>query len=80
MLRRDVGLMDIATALYFTVAFVGVLAFGLNVFIERSGFLGYLTLFIMAVLSLAIKQTFTFQVSKRDYHEVYWRDRLFLYL
>lgn len=78
LLRRDVGLMDIATALYLTVAFGGVFAFGLNVFIERSGFLGYLTLFIMAVFSLAVKQPFTFQVSKRDYPEVYWRDRLFI--
>jgi hypothetical protein len=55
-----------------------VFFFGLNVFIERSGFLGYLTLFTMAALSLAIKQPFTFQVSKRDYPEVYWRDKLFI--
>jgi len=78
LFRRGLGLMYIATALYFVVAFMGVLVFGLNVFIERSGFLSYLALFIMAVTSIAIKQPFTFQVSKRDYPEVYWRDKLFI--
>jgi all-trans-retinol 13,14-reductase len=57
--------MDIVTALYFLVAFIAVFFFDLNVFIERSSFLGYLTLFVMAVFSLAIKQPFTLQVSKR---------------
>jgi all-trans-retinol 13,14-reductase len=78
LFRRGLGLMDIVTALYFLVAFIAVFFFDLNVFIERSGFLGYLTLFVMAVFSLAIKQPFTFQVSKRDYPEVYWRDKLFI--
>jgi len=78
LFRRELGLMDMVTALYFLVAFIAVFFFGLNVFIGRSGFLGYLTLFAIAVLSLAIKQPFTLQVSKRDYPEVYWRDKLFI--
>ncbi len=32
----------------------------------------------MALFSLIIKQPYTLQVSKRDYPEVYWRDKLFL--
>jgi all-trans-retinol 13,14-reductase len=78
LFRRGLGLMDIVTALYFLVAFIAVFFFDLDVFIERSSFLGYLTLFVMAVFSLAIKQPFTFQVSKRGYPEVYWRDKLFI--
>jgi all-trans-retinol 13,14-reductase len=78
LLREEFSLMDFAAVLYFSVAVVAVFAFGLNVFVEKSGFLGYLALFLMAVFSLAIKQPFTFQVSKRDYPEVYWRDSLFL--
>jgi all-trans-retinol 13,14-reductase len=65
LLREEFSLMDFAAVLYFSVAVVAVFAFGLNVFVEKSGFLGYLALFLMAVFSLAIKQPFTFQVSKR---------------
>jgi all-trans-retinol 13,14-reductase len=78
LFRRDVGLMDIATLIYFVVVFVAVFFFGLNIFIERSGFLGYLALSVMAIFSLVIKQPFTFQVSRKDYPEVYWKDRLFI--
>jgi all-trans-retinol 13,14-reductase len=70
--------MDAASLLYFSAAAVGVYAFGARVFVERSGFLGYAALFLMAVASLLARQPFTFQVSKRDYPEVYWRDRAFL--
>ena len=70
--------MDIATVLYFTIAATGVFIFNLDIFIENSGFLGYSALFLMALFSLVIKQPFTFQVSKRDYPEIYWRDRLFI--
>jgi all-trans-retinol 13,14-reductase len=76
--RRTVNLMDIATVLYFTIATTGVFIFNLDIFIENSGFLGYSALFLMALFSLVVKQPFTFQVSKRNYPEIYWRDRLFL--
>jgi all-trans-retinol 13,14-reductase len=76
--RRTVNLMDIATVLYFTIAATGVFIFNLDIFIENSGFLGYSALFLMALFSLVVKQPFTFQVSKRNYPEIYWRDRLFL--
>jgi len=76
--RKTINLMDIATVLYFTIAATGVFIFNLDIFIENSGFLGYSALFLMALFSLVIKQPFTFQVSKRDYPEIYWRDRLFI--
>jgi len=76
--KRSFNLMDITSALYFTVALVGTFALGLEVFVERSGFLGYFVLFAMALTSLLVKQPFTLQCSKRDYPEVYWRDKGFI--
>ena len=76
--KRDFNLMDLISVLYFSIAMVGSFIFKLNVFVESSGFLGYLVLFFMAFFSLAIKQPFTFQVSKRDYPEIYWKDKSFL--
>jgi all-trans-retinol 13,14-reductase len=78
--RRELGFMDAASLLYFSAATVGVYAFNVRVFVEHSGFLGYAALFLMAVASLHARQPFTFQVSKRDYPEVYWRDRAFLHI
>ena len=40
--------------------------------------MGYLTLFAMASISIAVGNPFTLQVSKRDYPEVYWREKTFL--
>ncbi len=71
--KRDFNLMDLTSVLYFSIAMVGTFIFGLNTFVERSGFLGYSVLFLMAALSLIIKQPYTLQVSKRDYPEIYWR-------
>jgi len=76
--RKELSLMDITALLYFSIATVATYIFSSGLFIERSGFLSYFALFLMAVASLAIKQPFTFQVSKRDYPEVYWGDKLFI--
>ncbi len=76
--KSDFNLMDIASMLYFSIATVGTFIFNLNIFVERSGFLGYLALSFMALFSLVIKQPFTFQVSKKDYPESYWKDGSFL--
>jgi len=70
--KRDFNPMELASALYFTVAVVGTFIFNLHMFVEDSGFLSYIVLFLMAVSSLIVKQPFTLQVSKRDYPEVYW--------
>jgi len=70
--------MMFTSALYFTVAVVGTFIFNLYVFVESSGFLSYIALFLMAFSSLIVKQPFTLQVSKRDYPEIYWKDKMFL--
>jgi hypothetical protein len=76
--NRSFNLMDLVSAGFFGVA--ASVTFGLksSLFIDNSGFLGYLALFIMAVVSLILKQPYTLQVSKRDYPETYWRDPTFL--
>ena len=76
--RRDFNLMDVASLLYFSIATTATFIFNLSIFIEKSGFLGYFTLFLMALFSLIVKQPYTLQVSKRDYPEVYWKERSFL--
>jgi all-trans-retinol 13,14-reductase len=75
--KWDFNMMDVASVLYFSIAAVGTFVFDLKVFAQSSGFLGYLVLFFMALFSLVIKQPFTFQDSKRDYPEIYWKDKSF---
>jgi len=76
--KRDFNVMDVVSFIYFGVASFGVFALNMNVFVEKSGFLGYIALFLMAFVSLIIKKPYTLQVSKKDYPEVYWKDRSFL--
>lgn len=78
ILKRDFNLIDLASTIYFSTAFLGTFVFNSNIFIQSSGFLGYFVLFLMALSSLIIKRPYTLQVSKRDYPEVYWKDRTFL--
>ncbi|HIH97352.1 MAG TPA: NAD(P)-binding protein [Thermoplasmata archaeon] len=76
--RKGFNPMDLASFLYFTIALVGTFIFSLNIFVESNAILGYSVLFLMASLSLIIKQPFTLQCAKRDYPESYWRDKSFL--
>lgn len=76
--KRDFNLMDITSVLYFSIAIAGAFIFNLAIFVESSGFLGYSVLFFMALFSLTIKQPYTLQCSKRDYPEIYWKDKYFL--
>ncbi len=78
VVKRSFNLMDLTSVLYFAVAVFGAFALGLEVFVERSGFLGYFVLFLMALTSLLVKQPYTLQCSKRDYPEVYWKDKGFI--
>ena len=64
--KRDFNLMDITSVLYFGIATVATFAFNINIFVEQNGFIGYAVLFLMAVISVAIKQPYTFQVAKKD--------------
>lgn len=76
--KQDFNLMDIASVFYFSIAAFGVFIFKSNIFVESSGFLGYFVLFFMALFSLVIRQPYTLQVSKKDYPEIYWKDKSFL--
>lgn len=76
--KKDFNLMDLTSLLYFSIATTATFIFNLNVFVEKSGFLSYSALFLMALFSLIIKQPYTLQVSKRDYPEIYWKDKSFL--
>ena len=75
--RNQYNPMDVASFAYFCVALVGTYILNLRVFVDKSGFLGYITLSVMALTTMALGRPFTYQVSKRDYPEVYWRDRSF---
>ena len=76
--KRDFNMMDVVSLSYFGIAAVATFIFNLNVFVEKSCFLGYFTLSLMALSSLIVKKPFTFQVSKRDYPEIYWKEETFL--
>ena len=75
---REFNPMDLASLAYFTAASTATYIFDLEIFVERPVFLGYLALFLMALVSIAVGKPFTLQVAKRDYPEVYWRERTFL--
>ncbi|MDI6861464.1 MAG: NAD(P)/FAD-dependent oxidoreductase [Caldisericia bacterium] len=76
--RKDYNLMDLFTLFYFLIALIFTSILKTSLFYEKSGSLGYFTLFIMAIFSILIKNPYTFQVSKRDYPEVLWKDKTFI--
>lgn len=76
--EREFNLMDIISMIYFSTSLVITFVFKSNIFIEKSGLLGYFALFFMSLFSLIIKRPYTLQVSKRDYPEIYWKDEKFL--
>jgi all-trans-retinol 13,14-reductase len=78
IIKRSFNLMDLTSTLYFSFAFICTFLLNSNVFLEKSGFLGYFALFLMALISIAAKQPYTLHVSKKDYPEVYWKDKSFL--
>jgi all-trans-retinol 13,14-reductase len=75
---RSFNPMDLTSLIYFGSAALGTFLFDLDAFMKEGGFLGYFALFLMALFSMIAKRPYTLQVSKRDYPQVYWRDRLFL--
>ena len=76
--KRDFNLMDVTSLLYFSIAITATFIFNLSIFIERSSFLSYFTLFLMTLFSLILKQPYTLQFAKRDYPKIYWKDKSFL--
>lgn len=75
---RILNPMDLASIIFFVIASIVTYLFSSRLFIDNSGFMGYLALLVMAVISLLVKQPYTMQVSKRDYPKVYWKDPIFL--
>jgi len=75
---REFDPMDLTSLAYFATASAATYILDFGLFVEKPGFLGYLALFVMALISIAVGKPFTLQVSKRDYPEVYWRERTFL--
>ena len=75
---RKLNLLDVTSVIYFSLAVFVTYFLNINVFVERSRFLGFFALSIMAFVSLIAKRPFTLQVSKMDYPEIYWKDKLFL--
>jgi len=63
--KRDFNLMDVTSLLYFSMATTATFIFNLNIFVEKSGFLGYFTLFLMALFSLIIKQLSHFKFRRK---------------
>lgn len=75
--RRRLYLMDGVAFCFFVATAIVTYGLGSSVFVEKSGFLGYLALFLMAAGSVLAGKPFTFQVAKEDYPAVYWEDPAF---
>ena len=70
--------MVLTSVLYFSLSTILFYYLDVTLVLEKSGFLGYFALFLMAILSIILKRPFTFVVSKRDYPEIYWKDKSFI--
>ncbi|MEM4744831.1 MAG: NAD(P)/FAD-dependent oxidoreductase [Ignisphaera sp.] len=78
--RRSIHFSDVFTVTYFGVASIATYVLGTDIFINYSGSIGYLALAVMAIVSIAIGSPYTFKVSKADWPESYWREKVFVYV
>lgn len=78
IISKSLNFMDGFSMIYFFTAAISTFVLKNDLFVERSGEMGYFWLFIMASSSVLLKHPFTYQVSKKDYPEVYWKDPAFL--
>jgi len=78
IIKKEINIFDSASFLYFSIALIGWYILNIDAFIEMSGFLGYFTMFLLAVVSVIIKRPYTLQVSKRDYPRAYWDNPEFI--
>ena len=72
------SIMTLTTLIYFILASILRFIFRSRFLVEFSGPVGYGVLFIMCILSLIFKRPYTYEVSKRDYPEIYWSSPEFL--
>ncbi len=70
--------INIASFIYFCITTVGLIVFNTDIFIRKSGVLGFFALFLMALISLIVKTPYTLAISKKDYPELYWKDESFI--
>ena len=66
------SIMASTTLCYFAVASAWTFGAKSPLFVEQSGLIGYGVLCAMCFASLALRRPYTYEVSKRDYPEVYW--------
>jgi len=78
--RRTIHFSDVFTVMYFGATSIATYALGMDLFISYSGFIGYLALAVMTIVSIAIGSPYTFKVSKVDWPESYWKEKVFVYV
>lgn len=69
---------DLFNIAFFSAASIATQAVGTDLFVKHSGFIGYLALSLMAAVSIAVGSPYTLKVSKVDWPEAYWRERIFI--
>jgi len=76
-IRKRYNIMDIFSFIYFIAAAIVTFFTDSLFFLERSGSLGYIVLFVMAIFSLIIRKPYTMEGVKGDYPESFWKNPMF---
>jgi len=76
-IRKRYNIMDIFSFIYFIAAAIVTFFTDSMFFMERSGSLGYIVLFVMAVFSLVIGRPYTIEGVKNDYPQSFWKNPMF---
>lgn len=69
---------DFYALTYFVIASIITFILDLNIFVEYSGFTGYVALALMAFTSVVIGSPYTLKISKVYWPETYWREKAFI--
>lgn len=77
-IKKRYNIMDIFSFIYFIAAAIVTYFTDSIFFIENSGSLGYIVLFVMAIFSLIIRRPYTMEGVKSDYPESFWRNPMFI--
>ena len=76
-IRKRYNIMDLFSFIYFIAAAIVTFFTDSMFFMERSGSLGYIVLFVMAVFSLVIGRPYTIEGVKNDYPQSFWKNPMF---
>lgn len=77
-IRKRYSIMDIFSFVYFIAAAVVTFFTDSILFMDRSGSLGYIVLFMMAIFSLIIGRPYTIEGAKGNYPESFWKNPMFI--